>query len=165
MHIRTASSAKHSTAHTNEPRHEISNNVVCVTSKASDQPAHTHSLIRAFASRLTILSLKGCCTGSSESIHVKIPHCWKSHVTRQVDNDLIQPHSPLAHCLLVSSVLNFCKQFGPRSGRQNVGPYLDPSCLTLWWYSWKNFSKKLTLKKISRRQDKKHDIFSRGQRV
>ena len=38
-----------------EPRHEISNNVVCATSKASDQPAHTRSLIRAFASRLNIL--------------------------------------------------------------------------------------------------------------
>ena len=35
-----------------EPVHEIFNNVVCATSKASDQPAHTHSLIRAFASRL-----------------------------------------------------------------------------------------------------------------
>ena len=29
----------------NEPRHEISNDVVCATSKASDQPAHTRSLI------------------------------------------------------------------------------------------------------------------------
>ena len=38
-----------------EPVHEISNNVVCVTSKASDQPAHTRSLIRAFASRSSIL--------------------------------------------------------------------------------------------------------------
>ena len=38
-----------------EPPHQISNNVVCATSKASDQPAHTHSLIRAFASRLNIL--------------------------------------------------------------------------------------------------------------
>ena len=38
-----------------EPWHEISNNVVCATSKASDQPAHTRSLIRAFASRLNIL--------------------------------------------------------------------------------------------------------------
>ena len=37
------------------PAHEISNNVVCVTSKASDQPAQTRSLIRAFASRLSIL--------------------------------------------------------------------------------------------------------------
>ena len=26
------------------------------------------------------LSLKGDCTGSSESTHVKMPHCWKSHV-------------------------------------------------------------------------------------
>ena len=40
-----------------EPVHEISNNVVCATSKASDQPAHMRSLIRAFASRLSILWL------------------------------------------------------------------------------------------------------------
>ena len=26
-------------------------------------------------------SFKGGCTGSAESTHVKIPHCWKSHVT------------------------------------------------------------------------------------
>ena len=39
----------------NEPRHEISNNVVYATSKGSDQPAHTRSLIRAFASSLNIL--------------------------------------------------------------------------------------------------------------
>ena len=37
-----------------EPRHEISNNVVCATSKASDQPALTRSLIKAFACRLNI---------------------------------------------------------------------------------------------------------------
>ena len=61
--------------------HEISNNVACATSKASDQPAHTRSLIRAFASRLSMivklltehhmefLNLKG---GSSESTLVKL---------------------------------------------------------------------------------------------
>ena len=38
-----------------EPQHEIFNNVVCVTSKASDQTVHTRSLTRAFASRLNIL--------------------------------------------------------------------------------------------------------------
>ena len=38
----------------NEPVNEKSNNVVCATRKASDQPAHTRSLIRAFASRLSI---------------------------------------------------------------------------------------------------------------
>ena len=39
----------------NELWHEISNNLVCATSKGSDQPAHTSSLIRAFAGRLIIL--------------------------------------------------------------------------------------------------------------
>ena len=81
-----------------EPRHEISNNVVNVTGKTSDQPAHTCSLIRAFASRLNyymsvkllteyqlkFLSLKRGCTGSSESKLVKMPHCWKSHVAAQL---------------------------------------------------------------------------------
>ena len=38
-----------------EPMHEISNNVVCATSKVSDQPAQTRSLIRDFASRLSTL--------------------------------------------------------------------------------------------------------------
>ena len=41
-----------------EPVHGISNNVVCATSKASDQPAHMRSLIRAFASRLNELHLE-----------------------------------------------------------------------------------------------------------
>ena len=36
-------------------QHEISNNVVCATNKASNQPAHTRSLITAIASRLNIL--------------------------------------------------------------------------------------------------------------
>ena len=40
-----------------EPWHGISNDVACATSKASDHPAHTCSLIRAFASRLSILWL------------------------------------------------------------------------------------------------------------
>ena len=28
---------------------------------------------------LKFLSLKGGCRGLSESTHVKMPHCWKSH--------------------------------------------------------------------------------------
>ena len=43
---------------TYEPVHEISNNVVCATSKASDQPAHMRSLIRAFTSRLSFMIVK-----------------------------------------------------------------------------------------------------------
>ena len=69
-----------------EPRHEISNNVVCVASKASDQPSLTCSPIRAFAEysmniklltkhHVEFLSLTGGCTGSFESIHIKMPHC------------------------------------------------------------------------------------------
>ena len=38
-----------------EPRHEISIGVVCATSNGSDYPAHTRSLIRAFAGRLNIV--------------------------------------------------------------------------------------------------------------
>ena len=33
---------------------------------------------------LEVLSLKGGCTGSSESTLVKIPHFWKSHVTAHI---------------------------------------------------------------------------------
>ena len=33
---------------------------------------------------LEFLSLKRGCTGSSESTHVKTPHCWKSHVTANI---------------------------------------------------------------------------------
>ena len=32
--------------------------------------------------RLEFLSLKGGCTGMSESTPVKMPHCWKLHVMR-----------------------------------------------------------------------------------
>ena len=38
-----------------EPQHDISNNVVGATSNGTDKPAHTRSLIRAFASGLNIL--------------------------------------------------------------------------------------------------------------
>ena len=43
---------------------------------------------------LVFLSLKGDFKGSSESTLVKMPHCWKSHVT--------------AH-FVVHEVLNVCK--------------------------------------------------------
>ena len=79
------------------PWHEISNNVVCATSKASDQPAQTdqslclpleYSMIVDLLTKhhLEILSFKGGYTGSSESTRVKMPHCWKSHVAAQLWN-------------------------------------------------------------------------------
>ena len=33
---------------------------------------------------LQFLSSKGVCTGSSEFTLVKMPHCWKSHVTAHI---------------------------------------------------------------------------------
>ena len=62
-----------------EPVHEISNNVVCATSKASDQPAHTLVKLQT-DQHLEFLSLKGGCRGSSESTLVKMPHRWKAHI-------------------------------------------------------------------------------------
>ena len=34
---------------------------------------------------LKFLSLKGGCRGSSESAHVKMPHCWKSRALAQIN--------------------------------------------------------------------------------
>ena len=33
---------------------------------------------------LELLSLKGGCTGSSESTLVKVPYCWKSHALAHI---------------------------------------------------------------------------------
>ena len=33
---------------------------------------------------LEFLSFKGGFSGSSESLHIKMPHCWKSHVTAHI---------------------------------------------------------------------------------
>ena len=97
--------------------------VVCATSKGSDQPAHTRSLIRAFAYRLNILwllsywvhniwSLKGVCTGSSESTLVKMSHLWKSHAVA---------HKMMSQLIWIYSVLLFFKKqkkIIPGSARQ-----------------------------------------------
>ena len=123
-HVRSSVSGQ-GLHYNNEPVHEISNNVVCATSKASDQPAHTRSLIRAFASRLSymivklltehhleFLSLKEGCRGLSESTHVKMPPCWKSHVTAQLCHsistiaDVKWPHSNVEiNCFAVLFVM------------------------------------------------------------
>ena len=45
---------------------------------------------------LEFLSLKGGCTGSSESINAKMPHCWKYHVAVQLLKCLhLQAFEPL----------------------------------------------------------------------
>ena len=43
---------------------------------------------------LEFLSLKGDCRGSSESTHVKMPHCWKFYALAQI---LVRSGSVVAH--------------------------------------------------------------------
>ena len=74
---------------------------------------------------LEFLSVKGGCTGSSESIYVKMPHCWKSHVAAQL---FAFYYLALTRCVLGNFMLLawsadiFSKkiheqyQFGTRSG-------------------------------------------------
>ena len=50
---------------------------------------------------LEFLSLIGGCRGSSESTHVKIPHCWKSRVTAH----MVKILNPLYRKTLVSGVV------------------------------------------------------------
>ena len=50
---------------------------------------------------LEFLSLKGGCTGSSESTLVKVPHCLKSHVTAQINVQYcFAYHQMLSHQML-----------------------------------------------------------------
>ena len=44
---------------------------------------------------LEFLSLKGGCRGSSESTHVKMPHCWKCHAKAHI-------YSYLEPCVLMA---------------------------------------------------------------
>ena len=56
---------------------------------------------------LECLSLTGGCTGSSESTFVKLPHCWKSHVTAHFRN--------LALIELTFIPPIFCSSFSPEN--------------------------------------------------
>ena len=48
---------------------------------------------------LEFLSLKGGCTGSSESTLVKMSHCCKSHVTAQMEKSAIKTRLLTTKCL------------------------------------------------------------------
>ena len=55
---------------------------------------------------LEFLSFTGGCTGSSESIHVRMPHCWTSHVTAYfVSSEAIDQISKQGY----SHYLTFCQ--------------------------------------------------------
>ena len=78
-----------------EPRHEISNNVVCATSKGSHQLGQfDQSLCKSLEYSMTVkllteqhwefLSLKGGCTGASESTLIKMPHVVNKKLTKSL---------------------------------------------------------------------------------
>ena len=54
---------------------------------------------------LELLSLKGGCRGSSQSSHVKMSNCWKSHAAAHLINSMKQERSCktlyVYHCVYV----------------------------------------------------------------
>ena len=76
-----------------------------------------------------------------------LPKIWKSPLDFlmmcQLLNTSLRSASGDFCCLLIT----LANRLDPDQARQNVKSDLDPNCLTLWWYSWKNFLKKLLLKK------------------
>ena len=60
---------------------------------------------------LECLSLKRGCRGSSESTHVKMPHCWKSHALAQILCFLCQAVKTKMKCHilnLIEKIHNCC---------------------------------------------------------
>ena len=84
---------------------------------------------------LDILSLKGGCIGSSESTLVKMPLCWKSHVTAQIF-PLYSLHTGLFYRSLCVFAYQFFSQYiifknknkKKHIQRQTVCP-ICPNCL------------------------------------
>ena len=80
----------------------------------------------------------------NEKFHQDL-HCSHTQSMKVYDGS----NQNLTLCLLVSSADNLCISLDPDQAHQNVKPGMDPNCLTLWWYSWHNCSKKLILKEKS----------------
>ena len=79
-----------------------------------------------------------------------------THVFFLVEHTIPIPASVVCcQCRLLITIAN---SLDPGQARQNVGPDLDPDCLTLWWCSWKNYLKIFILKKSA--DDKIYEKFS-----
>ena len=93
---------------------------------------------------LEFLSLKGGCTGSSESSPVKMPHCLKSHVTAQMMKEAIYLLSAAVQLKMITFGLiwtepiltllssdDFSQLFSldQNQTRHFVGPGLGQNCL------------------------------------
>ena len=75
---------------------------------------------------LEFLSLKGGCTGSSESFNAKMPHCWKSHVAAQIYMYIFEPvfhiSFKLFPCWWRQNTVNVCVQtfYKGKTPRQQI---------------------------------------------
>ena len=107
--------------------HEIYNNVVC------------SMIVKLLTEHhLGFLSLKGSCTSSSESTHVKMPLCWKSHAVAHFSFQNNQKNHAWS-CQNVCDTLTFLLdnrdisfiQFGTRLYRQDVGIPIGTNCAHL----------------------------------
>ena len=79
-------------------------------------------------------------------------HSSKIKVVELIDHKLdIQLNPKIFQCVLLFNcrlLMSFVNRLDPDQARQNVGPDLDPNCLTIWWYYWKKwFWKWETMKK------------------
>ena len=90
-------------------------NVVCATSKGSAQSDQSlcyslkyFMIVKLLTEHhLRFLSLTGGCTDWSESTLVKMPHCWKSHVTAQISSVYDQKMAQARFCNAVLTVLSY----------------------------------------------------------
>ena len=81
---------------------------------------------------LEFLSLKGGCTGSSESTLVKMPHCWKSHVAAQYTCRLLHCNRWYADLFCIYLVLvHVDRKRQPRTSSDKA--YIFPS-----WHDYKH---------------------------
>ena len=58
--------------------------LACAYAQSDQILGYSMSVLLLIEHNFEFLSLKGGCTGSSESTLVKMPHCWKSRVAAQI---------------------------------------------------------------------------------
>ena len=67
---------------------------------------------------LEFLSLTGGCTGLSESILVKMPHCWKSHTLAQIHGKSML--MCMSICMLFYSIIMLLRTVVPAKSDSDV---------------------------------------------
>ena len=98
-----------------------------------------------------------------ESCHKKkLPRCCLINLSVCMPGSL---NSLLASGDFCCLLITFENSLDPDKARHFVGPDLDPTCLTIWWYSWKIFFLKIWIFKKNPQITKKHAKLPSMQRV